>query len=69
MIAKFEMKNGKLIDVIIEPKRGRKMLTPAEKEAATKLLFAKHEIIINRWTDHFIKNKNFRTITITKRIK
>lgn len=69
MVAKFEMQNGKLIDVIFEPKKGKKTLTPTEKDAARKLLVAKHEFIINRWTDFFIKNKRFRMITITKRIK
>ena len=69
MIAKFEMEKGKLVNIVFERKRNKKILTPAELSAAKKLLEVKHQLIINRWMDYYIKNKDFKTVVITKRIK
>jgi len=69
-VAVFEMLNGKLANIKFRKVSGANMLTPAELDLAKNLLTAKHEIILQRWTDFFVKNKkSFRTITITKRIK
>jgi len=69
IIAIFVMDDGKLVDIKFRKQPGVELLSPADVAEAKKLLYAKQEIILNRWMDYYIKNKNFKTITITKRIK
>ncbi len=68
-VAVFIMDKGKLADIKINKRRGRKMLSPADESEARKLLFAKQDIIVKRWTDFYVTFTPIRPITITKRIK
>ena len=68
--AVFVMNNGKLDNILLTKIPGAEMLTPSETNSAKELLETKQEEIVKFWTDFFVRNKkDFKTITITKRVK
>ena len=67
--AEFIIENGKIINVLIKPVRGRKPLPPNILKPFSKFVNIYSDQIVQKWIDYFVFHKNIICENIERKIK
>ena len=67
--ADFVIVNGRVVDVVFHPVRGRKPLEKAQMNDFKTLVEAYSDDIVQKWVDYFVMHKSIKPEKIDRRLK
>jgi hypothetical protein len=69
MRAELMIENGRVVNIILKPVRGRRPLAGAQLKDFETLVSHYSNEIVQKWVDYFVMHRSIKPEVITRRIK